>query len=120
MLRQGLQKLPVPPAPETAKETTEKVFSRIDRRRTRRTVVWGGAAIAAVFVSALSGIFPGSQSILPQIQIADGSKQEMAPEPLMIAVNRPVIEIPKAAVTSPEKFVEPATGLHDASKNNFN
>jgi hypothetical protein len=38
----------------------------------------------------------------------------------MIAVNRPVIEIPKAAVTSPEKFVEPATGLHDASKNNFN
>lgn len=118
MLRQGLQKLPVPPAPETAKETTEKVFSRIDRRRTRRTVVWGGAAIAAVFVSALSGIFPGSQSLVPQL--AQGPKQEMAPEPLMIAVNRPVIEIPKAAVTSPEKFVEPPTGLHDASKNNFN
>ncbi|HEY9740632.1 MAG TPA: Fis family transcriptional regulator [Coleofasciculaceae cyanobacterium] len=118
MLRQGLQKLPVPPAPETAKETTEKVFSRIDRRRTRRTVVWGGAAIAAVFVSALSGIFPGSQSLVPQI--AQGPKQEVVPEPLMIAVNRPVIEIPKAAVTSPEKFVEPPTGLHDASKNNFN
>jgi anti-sigma factor RsiW len=105
-LRQGLQKLPVPPTEQLAHVTIQQVFSRIDHRRTRRTVIWGGAAIAAVFVGALSGIFPGSQSLAPQL--AEGPKQEVAREPLMIAVNRPVIELTKTAVASPEQLVAPS------------
>ncbi|MDP8965336.1 MAG: Fis family transcriptional regulator [Cyanobacteriota bacterium] len=116
-LRQEVQKLPVPASEATAQETAQQVFSKIDRRRVRQTVLWGGAALAAVFVSALSGIFPGSQSLLPQI--AQGTKQEAASEPLMIAVNRPIIEISKAPVASPEKFLQPAVGdSNDTS--NFN
>jgi anti-sigma factor RsiW len=117
-LRQEVQKLPVPAPEATAKETAQQVFARIDRHRTRRTLVLGGAALAAVFVSALSGIFPGSQSLVPQL--AQSTKQEAAPEPLMIAVNRPVIEIPKAAVSSPEKSVTPLILPTEADKNQLN
>ncbi|HAG85621.1 MAG TPA: Fis family transcriptional regulator [Cyanobacteria bacterium UBA12227] len=102
-LRRGLQKLPVPATEITPQETTDRVFARINRRRIRNGVVWGGAAIAALFVSALSGILPGSQMIP---RLAQSPESTEAPEPLMIAVNRPVIEIPKA-IESSEKFVQP-------------
>lgn len=121
MLRQGLQKLPVPVAETTAGQTAKQVFSKIDRRRNLRTVVWGGGAIAALFVSALSGIFSGSQSPLGNFAAnsINTQKQEVATEqPLMIAVNRPLLDIPKAAVSSPktsEPSVSPTT-----DKNNFN
>jgi anti-sigma factor RsiW len=103
-LRRELQKLPVPSAESTAQEMAQQVFSRIDRRRTRQRVVWGGAAIAAVFVSALSGILPVNRSLMPQV--AQSLKQEVAAEPLMIAVNRPLIEIPKAPVASSEDALD--------------
>lgn len=104
MLRHGLQKLPVPPSEATAQETAHRVFSRLDRHRMRKTLVWGGAAIAAVFVSAWSGVLPGNQLMR---QWAFRSPQlEEAAEPLMIAVNRPVIDIPKAPVSSTESFVD--------------
>ncbi len=102
-LRQGLQKLPVPPTEATAQQTAEQVFSRIDRRRTGRTIIWGGAAIAAACMAALSGIFPGSRSLVPALV------NNPEPEPLTIALNRPVIEIPKAAVASPLQS-EPSVG----------
>lgn len=116
-LRQGVQKIPVPAAEATAQQTAQEVFARIDRRRTRRKVLWGGAAIAAMVVSALSGIFPASQSPLWQQAILP--KQEAAPEPLMIALDRPVIEISKAAVASPEQFLERPTA-HPGGKHNVN
>jgi anti-sigma factor RsiW len=117
-LRKEIQKIPVPQAETTAQQTAQEVFARIDRRRIRRTVLWGGAAIAAVFVSAFSGIFPGSQSPLWQQAILP--KQEAAPEPLMIALDRPVIEISKAAVASPEQFIERPAVHRSADKNDFN
>jgi anti-sigma factor RsiW len=118
-LRQGLQSMPVPSTEATARETAQQVFSRLDRRRIQRTVMWGGAAIAAVFVSAFSGIvFPGSQSWVPQMAV--GPKQDAASEPLMIAVNYSVIEIPKAPVSSHKKLVEPSAIPHDTDKNNLN
>jgi len=117
-LRQELQHLPVPAAEATAQKTAQQVFSRIDRRRIRNTAVWGGAAVAAVFVSALSGIFPGSQSFSPQL--AQSPKQEAAPEPLMIAVNRPIIEITKAPVASPQQSLETPRIQNDTDQSNFN
>jgi anti-sigma factor RsiW len=117
-LRQELQHLPVPAPEATAQKTAQQVFSRIDRRRMRNTAVWGGAAVAAVFVSALSGIFPGSQSFSPQL--AQSPKQEAAPEPLMIAVNRPIIEITKAPVASPQQSLEIPRVQNDTEQGNFN
>ncbi|HEY9725488.1 MAG TPA: zf-HC2 domain-containing protein [Chroococcales cyanobacterium] len=118
-LRQGLQKLPVPSAEATPQETAQQVFSRLDRRRTRRTVFWGGAAIAAMVVSAFSGMIPGTRSLVQQI--ADLPNLEQAPEPpLMISLNQPVIDIPKAPVASPENSVEPPALRYDSNKNNLN
>lgn len=118
-LRQELQKMPVPPIEQSAQAQVQAVFSRIDRRRTRKTMIWGGAAIAAVFVSALSGILPGSRSLVPQL--AQAPEQEAAQEPLMIAVNQPLIEIPKAPVASSVKFLkESPTERPEVKKNFFN
>ncbi|NEQ20447.1 MAG: zf-HC2 domain-containing protein [Microcoleus sp. SIO2G3] len=117
-LRQGLQNLPVPAAQTTAQDKAQEVFSRIDRRRNRRTVMWGGAAVAAMVVGALSGILPGSDSLVPRL--AQSLNKEVAPEPLEIAINRPVIEIPKAAVASPEKSVDLQAVPHEIDQNDFN
>lgn len=116
-LRQGLQKMPVPAAEASAQETAQEVFSRIDRRRIQRTMIWGGAAIAAVFVTALSGIISGSRSIP---QLAQSPKQEVAPEPLQIALKQPLIDLPKEAIASPKEFRELPAARYDDPKNNFN
>jgi anti-sigma factor RsiW len=116
-LRQGFQRMPMPSSAATDREMVQAVFSRLDRRRTRQTVIWGGAAIAALFVSALSGILPGSQSLVPRL--AQAPKPDVASEPLKIAINRPVIEIPKAAVAFPENVVEPSAAPRHTDKDNL-
>jgi len=115
-LRQGMHELPVPASASTAQQTAEQVFSRIDRRRNRRTVLWGGAAIAALFVSAVSGILPGSRSLVPQL----AQNPDATAETLEIALNQPVIEIPKAAVIDPEKGVQPLRLPGDLYDRNLN
>ncbi|HBE18553.1 MAG TPA: Fis family transcriptional regulator [Cyanobacteria bacterium UBA11149] len=116
-LRGGFHKLPVPTSQVTAPETAKQVFARIDSRRLRKAMVWGGGAIAAAFVGAFSGIFPGSQFALQQAKV---TQPAVTSEPLMIAVNRPVIEIPKAAVSSTEKFGQPQTESGKVNRNNVN
>lgn len=93
MLRQAFRTMPVPPTEQPAQELVQQVFSKIDRRRNRRKFVWGGAALAAMFVSAVSMIVPNGSS--PELKIAEQT------EPLRIAVNRPLLEIPLAPVSSP-------------------
>ncbi len=93
MLRQAFRSMPVPPTEQPAQELAQQVFSKIDRRRNRRKFVWGGAALAAMFVGAVSMIVPNGPS--PVQQIAEQK------EPLRIAVNRPLLEIPLAPVSSP-------------------
>lgn len=115
-LRQGMHQLPVPAPAATAQQTAEQVFSRIDRRRNRRTVIWGGAAIAAVFLSAVSGILPGSRSLVPQL----AQKPDANSETLEIALNQPVIEIPKSAVAEQEKGVQPSVLPHNLYNNKLN
>jgi anti-sigma factor RsiW len=99
-LRQGIQTLPVPAAEQPAQQIAQQVFARIDRHRNRRLIAWGGAAIAALFMGALSGVMP--QSPAPQVA-TNLSPQKVAPQPLMVALNEPVIPIPKAAIAAPEK-----------------
>ena len=103
-LRQGLRTMAVPPAQQPVEQTTQQVFARLNRR-SKTVGAWRGAAIAAVFVGALSGVLPGRQSIVPQLVQSPNSAVAPA-ETLMVALNTPVIEIPKASAAAPENSVE--------------
>ncbi|NEO49591.1 MAG: Fis family transcriptional regulator [Moorea sp. SIO4A3] len=105
MLRQAFRTMPVPPTEQPAQELAQQVFSKIDRRRNRRKFVWGGAALAAMFVGAVSMIVPNGPSPVPQI--ANNVTPSPKAEPLRIALNRPLLEIPLAPVSSPRPAVLP-------------
>ncbi len=99
-LRQELRTLPVPAA-QSAEQTIQQVFRRLNRR-VHLTIISGGTAIAALFIGAVSGVLPDRQFL----QIAESPESVAAPnETLMVALNTPVIEIPKAAVATPEKAI---------------
>lgn len=116
-LRHGIQKMPLPRAEQSAQETTQQVFQRIARRRFRKAVVWGGGAIAALFVGAVSFLLPENQSPIPGI--AQSPESEVPSDTLMIAIHEPTFPIPKAAVTSPPpaESVEPLKEKGETDKN---
>ncbi|NEP45154.1 MAG: Fis family transcriptional regulator [Okeania sp. SIO2H7] len=95
-LHSGWQKMPAPPASEPVEQTVQKVFDRLDRRPRKVALFWGGTAFATLFAAILSGIVPGSRSLLPQLA------KTPEPEPVQIALNEPIVEIinPKAAILS--------------------
>jgi hypothetical protein len=89
-LRMGVQTIPVPAA-QPVEQTIEQVYQRMHRRSRRRTVVWGGSAIAALAIAAIS-------TVLPTRQFLEIAKLPAQIEPLMVALNDPVVEIPKAGI----------------------
>lgn len=101
-LRQGLRTVPVPPSEQSADQIAERVVARLERRP-KRNLVWGGMAVAALFVSAIVGTLP-RQEFAPSVARSPEVEQPAAnaavsDEGLMIALDRPIIEIPKAAVS---------------------
>jgi hypothetical protein len=109
-LRQGLQSIPVPTTSQSSETTTNQVLARVNRRY-RLNWTLGGAVVAACILGAISGLFPGNSRML---EIATTESTELAPtatqptftdSPLMVALNNPVIEIPKTAVAPNEKPV---------------
>jgi predicted anti-sigma-YlaC factor YlaD len=112
-LRQGLRTLPVPAPAQSPEVTAQKVFTRL-HRRSRLAWTFGGAAVAACVLSVVSGLLPGSEYRTPQLAQQPQLEVENTPtattpavpaSPLMVALNNPVIEIPKAAVTYPDKQI---------------
>ncbi len=102
-LRQGLTTLPIPPSPQPVEETVQAVLARVDRRP-RNLLFLGGAAIAALFIGAVSSVVPSDSPLLPQF--ARSNQPTPTAEPLMVALDHPVIEIPKAAVSATEQRPE--------------
>ncbi len=98
-LRMGMQTIPGRAA-QPVEQTIEQVYQRMHRRSRRRAVVWGGSAIAAVVIGAVSTVLPTGQFL----QIA---KSPTRIEPLMVALNDPVVEIPKAGFPSPQQPNQP-------------
>lgn len=89
-LRDGFQHLPVCECQYSARDLSNGVFAKIDKqRKIRKTWLWGGGAIAAMLVTAMSNIF--SESNTPVLQFAEQQQNES----LMIAFNRPPIDIPQ-------------------------
>lgn len=107
-LRQAFRSMPVPTTSPPPQITAQQVFERIDRR-SRIKWVFGGAALAACVIGALSSLLPnrdGIPQLAQQTQVQPTqvfSKSEPLP---MIALNNPPIEIPKTAVSSPEQKLE--------------
>jgi anti-sigma factor RsiW len=124
-LRQGLRNLPVPPAEQAPEVTAQQVLHRV-RRRYRPVWAFGGVAIAACVISAVSGLFSGGEFKTLQlaqqgVEPTQGSTQPVAfTSPLMVALNNPVIEIPKAAIASPEDSVNLEPSLLGEIEPNIN
>jgi anti-sigma factor RsiW len=106
-LRDGFQSMPVPTSAQSTQQTIDGVFARLDRRPKRR-LVWGGAALAAGLVGAVSLLFAGegafqtaknpAQSPAQSVDSADKTPKQ---EAILIALDKPVVMIPKAAVSAP-------------------
>lgn len=113
-LRHGLQSMPVPAASQATEEMVDAVLARVERKPTL-SLVWGGAAIAALFVGALvSSILPGNQAPVPQIakeskQPAIEAPQAAVNEVLLVALDKPLVDIPKAPVAIPNGAFKNAT-----------
>jgi predicted anti-sigma-YlaC factor YlaD len=93
-LRQELQTFGTmqPPASVSAHETVARVMQRLDRRP-QRVVRWGGAAIAATLIGAVTlMVSPLGRS--PIGQYAETPASGTSSTGLQIALDAPVIDIP--------------------------
>lgn len=105
-LRQGMQTLSIP-SPEPVEQTVAQVITRVDRQP-RSWLTWGGVAIAATFLVFLSDLgYSPSSRLQPVADVPVSSDSEVLnpalveSEALMIALDQPIIEIPKAVVSEP-------------------
>jgi anti-sigma factor RsiW len=91
-LQKDLDQIPIPPTDINL--LTEKVFTNIDKRRNQRLVLLGSGIIAAITLglTSLGGSRPSTQMAYQ----GDGGA-----EPLMIALNRPILEIPSFPENQP-------------------
>lgn len=90
-LQTALPQMPVPPSMPTEQLSTQ-VFERIQReQRWQRLWLWGSLTAAAVVVAACAGIFNPLQPASHQAKLAVET-HEIIDDPLMIAINEPVIE----------------------------
>ncbi|WP_143467766.1 anti-sigma factor family protein [Leptolyngbya ohadii] len=106
-LRQGVRTLPVPQSEQPVEQVVQQVSARLNRSPKR--LIWGGLAFAALVVGSVIGTLPREFGT-PQMANAPHSAEKAIPnEGLMIALDRPVIEIPKAAVSNPQSTVKPQT-----------
>jgi Putative zinc-finger len=104
-LRQGLRNIPVPEQ-QPVEETVQQVLSKL-RRRSQRLWLVRGAAIAACAIGAVSGLMLGNEGGIEFAQNSSSTQQAVKPAspkvaPLMVAINNPVIPIPKATEAAPE------------------
>lgn len=115
-LRQGFRSLPVPQPSQPIEQTVEKVLAQVERRP-KLSLVWGGTAIAALFVGAVTMISPMGSPPAPQMATktsqpaVSGSQPSVASvesDGLLVALDQPVLAIPKEAMTPKATSNSPA------------
>jgi anti-sigma factor RsiW len=102
-LRQAFQTMPVPASERSVEKTVDEVFARVERKP-KLSLVWGGAAIAALFIGAMVTVFSTENPMTPQVAQSpqvESPQAETANETLLIALDRPLVTIPKAPVAQP-------------------
>jgi len=106
-LRQGIRTMPIPTTQQSPEVTAGQVITKANRRSRLRWVF--GGAVAACVIGAVSSLLPAREAVTPQLaqkQQEQPTQKATQPSPqLKVALNNPVIEIPKAAVASPEKVI---------------
>jgi anti-sigma factor RsiW len=95
-LRQKLHTLPIAQSEQSVEQLVDRVTARIERRPKR--LLWGGMAAAAVLIGALFSAIP-QNNYAPSIADSLSPSEDVPSDGLMIAINHPPIEIPKAAIT---------------------
>ncbi len=118
-LRQGLRTLPVPQIQQPVEQRSQQVLARLNHR-SQKAVFWGGAAIAALFVGVLSSGVPGLQSPVHQFALQSPKPKVESPEPLMVALNSPPLEIPKAPMAVSKKSLKQLESPQHTSKTKLN
>ncbi len=122
MMQQGFQAMPVPAAEQSAQELAAKVLQQVEQRKTKRTWLFGGGAIAALLIAVVSGVAPGRQMFAPEfarspvpaesdglvVALNEPLVEIVNPNDLMLGVNAPIMDIPKAAIASPQKSLPKA------------
>lgn len=108
-LRQGLRNIPVPAASQPVDVTVDQVFSRLESRRRKPILVWGGTAIAAALIAAVSGVFGNQNAWSPQVANSPATPDS---EALTIALSEPVIQIPKVSTETYKYQKSPVTYPH--------
>jgi hypothetical protein len=108
-LRQAFQSMPVPVSSETAvQHSVDAVLARVDRRP-RLSVIWGGIAIAAVAVGALTSALLGENPFEPQLAESPSQPtiqaQSANDEPLLIALDKPLVSISEEPEASRKRDV---------------
>ncbi len=99
LLRQKLQTMPISKSDQSVEQLVNCVTARIEHRP--RHLLWGGLAIAALVVGAVLGSMP-RQTYAPSVATNSLNQTDEVPsDSLMIALNRPPIEIPKTSLSSP-------------------
>lgn len=110
-LRQNFQGMPTPVS-QPVEQTVEQVFARLDRRPKRALALWGGGAVAAVLIGAFTSLIPGNEGLLPQL--AQSPEAEPTSAAVMIALDQPVVSIPKVAVpANPSLKLNSSGNLHE-------
>jgi anti-sigma factor RsiW len=102
-LHDGIGNLAAPVPNTSGEQISAKVFERIDRsQKRRRTCVWGGGAIAALCLAALSNLFSINS---PSFRMVQSPELDSENQTLMVAVaiNKPAVRIPKTAVAYPQR-----------------
>jgi anti-sigma factor RsiW len=102
-LRDGFQSMPVPASATNHQATIDGVLARIDRRPKLR-LLWGGVALAAGLVGAVSLLLGGEGAFQTAKQTDAPAVTETRPprqEAILIALDKPVVTIPKVAVAAP-------------------
>lgn len=98
-MQHAVQTLPMPAtATVSADALADRVITRVQRRRTKRTWLWGGAAAAAAIAGVFTTLVSGINGPAPQFaSTSEGTTSEVAvsDDALMIALDQPIIEIPK-------------------------
>lgn len=109
-LRHGLQSLPVPVTSQSAGRTANQVFARVDRRPKLGLIIGIAGTAVAVFAGALTGILPGGQPFSPQM--AEQVPATNGPEDLMLALDRPPVDIPANPTAKPGQKSPDDAGLY--------
>ena len=108
-LQSQMQNSAAPPSTISTAELSAGVFHQLDHtKRQQRSLVWCGSAIAAAVLAAMSGMLSGIN--FSSLRMAKSPETNFsAPIMLAVAVNKPAINIPKAATTYPPQDIKTIT-----------